>query len=437
MTTIAVREERTAYNAGGASDQRRATSDQSGTGNQRPAASDQSGTSNKQQTTNERLTEAQLSHLWAGQRFPASALATRHGVPLRVLHPGRAGHGAGPDFRDAIIAAPSGRVLRGDVELHVRGSDFRAHGHQRDAAYSRVMLHVVFEDDEGEDAALANGQRPPTVALAPWVRKRAQELAGWLSSPRLWREPCHDALTRLGRAHALRLLQQLGDGRFEERVAALAGALRAFGPAEALYRALLGGLGYGGDRALFERVAAQLPFRALAVLMEGLPQEQRAAAGRAALLAAAGDAPQRSAGRPANRPERRLEGLARLLVRHRALFDEPSAFDAELGPRALIAAWAASPYIGRSRAIELLVNAVLPWAAACATARGDAQAAERVRACFARLPRPARYGVLAFLETNLADADGALPLDARTQQGLLELYKTECTQGGCGRCALS
>jgi len=86
---------------------------------------------------------------------------------------------------------------------------------------------------------------------------------------------------------------------------------------------------------------------------------------------------------------------------------------------------------------SLLDGAVLPWAAACAEARGDAPCAERARACFARLPRPGRYGALAFLEANLREGSGALPLDARSQQGLLALYKTECTQGGCGRCPLS
>ena len=64
------------------------------------------------------LSEATLSRLWAGQRFPASALVTRQGAPLRVLRPGRRGRGPGPDYRDALIAAPSGRLPRGDVALH-------------------------------------------------------------------------------------------------------------------------------------------------------------------------------------------------------------------------------------------------------------------------------------------------------------------------------
>ena len=59
------------------------------------------------------------------------------------------------------------------------------------------------------------------------------------------------------------------------------------------------------------------------------------------------------------------------------------------------------------------------------------------RRAFALLPRPARYGNLAFLEANLRGDGGPLPINARRQQGLLALFKTECTQGGCGRCATS
>lgn len=436
------------------------------------------------------LSEATLAHLWAGQRFPASALMTRDGVPVLVLHPGRAGRGAGPDFRDALIATPSGRVLRGDVELHVRASDFRVHGHDRDPRYDRLVLHVVFEDDGGGDTRLADGRRVPVVALTLWVRSRARELEGWLAAPRLWREPCHDAVARLGREEVLRVLDRLGDERFAARQAAVAADVATHGPGEALYRALLSGLGYGGDRHALEEIAERLPWRQLADLPAS--GEELVDLAEASLLGAAGLLPSQqgmeaghaherrleglwrarggeragrpqpagapSSLRPANHPGRRLAGLARLLVQHRPLMEGTGPLRDVLPaePRRLIAAWtvSASGYwrerlapgvpgrgtgalIGRSRAIELLVNAVLPWAAALAEAAGEHRAREAVLTCYAQLPRPARYGALAFLEANLRDGACPLPLDARRQQGLLALYKTECTQGGCGRCALS
>ncbi len=411
---------------------------------------------------------------------------------MRVLHPGRRGRGAGPDFRDALIATPSGGLLSGDVELHVRASDFHAHGHDRDRRYDGVVLHFVFDAGVAEDTLLANGCRVPVVALAPWLRRRREELAGWLAHPSLWREPCHDAIARLGREEVLRSLEELGGRRFREREAALAASLRTEGAGEALYRALLAGLGYGGERERFEAVAAALPWRELTALLAASPDAKRGVLAEALLLGTAGLLPSQRgetprhayeqeleerwralgrasppagspqppvAVRPANHPARRLAGLAQLLARYGAdsesLALPPETLD---GPASrLVAGWTvpAEGYwrqhvapgvaagrppgalIGRGRAIELLVNAVLPWAAALAEADGDAERATQVRACFARLPRPGSYGALAFLEANLRSDGRRLPLDARRHQGLLALYKTECTQGGCGRCPLS
>ena len=376
------------------------------------------------------VSEALLARLWAGQRLPAAALVTADGAPLRVLHPGWPVRGPGPDFRDAVVATPQ-RVLRGDVELHVRESDFRAHGHHTDRRYDGVVLHVVFDADGAGATRLRCGRQVPVVALAPWVQRRASELAGWLESPALWREPCHDALLRLGPERVAATLAALGDARFEARIERLSAHIEAQGAGEALYRALLEALALGGDRDPFERVAAALPLDALLAARDV----------EAALIAAAGPFAH-VRGRPANHPARRLAGLARLVARHRALLEDPPEAGAlrrmlQQRPARLVTSWCvggspAAP-IGRSRAIELLVNAVLPWAAALGEPDVWAAACE----AYARLPRPAHYGSLAFLEENLRDGRRSLVTGARQQQGLLALYKSQCTQGGCGRCALS
>ena len=152
-----------------------------------------------------------------------------------------------------------------------------------------------------------------------------------------------------------------------------------------------------------------------------------------------------------------VPGLLSAEILHASTIGQENRSDSEASVANLIQAWTVPaqgywcPYlapglpakrapgalIGRGRAIELLVNAVLPWTAAVAEARGEPETAARARARFAELPRPGPYGALAFLESNLAAEGKRLPLDAQRQQGLLALYKTECTQGGCGRCALS
>ncbi len=381
-------------------------------------------------------TEALLHDLWAGQRFPASALVTRQGAPVRALHRGRRGRGPGPDFRGAVIAGPSGLTLRGDVELHVRASEFRAHGHHRDPAYDSVVLHVVFEDDVGADTTLRCGRAVPVIALAPWVARRAGEIQRWLARPALWLEPCHDAPERLGPEGLASALDALGDARFERRAAELREAAGRDGPEQALYAAYLEGLAYGGDRDAMRALAQRLPWREALRLSGG----NRAALATLFLRSARslrgpGAPPPR--GRPHNDPARRLEGLAVLLARSGGPARLAASAAEASGPQGAIAAFIARAgdgpaLIGRSRAIELLVNAALPFLAGA----GEGRLADAARSLYRRLPRPGRYGALAFLEAQLRRPGGPA-VTARRQQGLLALHREWCAAGGCGRCPLS
>src|SRR5215472_12030299 len=100
--------------------------------------------------------ERELVRLWQTQALPPEALVTDTGDEIHVVYRGRRGTGPGPDFRDAVIGTAGAALWKGDVELHVRASDFRRHGHHLDRAYLRLALHVVFEDD-GEPAVLLDG----------------------------------------------------------------------------------------------------------------------------------------------------------------------------------------------------------------------------------------------------------------------------------------
>ncbi|MBF6598913.1 MAG: DUF2851 family protein [Dehalococcoidia bacterium] len=477
----------------------------------------------------ERLTEAQLSALWRGRRFPAAALVTRAGVPVTVLHQGRPGRGPGPDFRGAVVRGPSGLTARGDVELHVRASSFRAHGHEGDPAYANVILHVVFDDDCATETPLFGGRTAPVVALAPWVAQRAGELRRWLERPPLWREPCHDAVALLGPAATAAALDGEGDRRFAARSERHRRRADEAGSEQAVYEGLLEALGYGGNAGAMLELARRLPWRRLEESAEAPPHggpgadecdrlaatpppaaapsgvgaartgrasstakpppaatttsgERRRLLFEALLLGSAGLLPsarQRASGdrhvvalerastlagltpmpvaswklwgvRPANAPARRIAAAAALL----ACAGRPSALLACAGAATTREALApllteATGYwrthhdpcadacllppalIGRGRALELLVNVILPAAAI------DPSLGAPARALYAILPRPASYGATRFLEDALASSAERLPLGARRAQGLLALHRDWCTQGGCGRCPLS
>ena len=405
------------------------------------------------------ISEAELSYIWQGQRYPPGALSAAAG-PVRVLFPGRRAGGPGPDYRDAVIEV-AGRQYRGDVELHVRASGYLQHGHHLDPAYDGLVLHVVFEDDAEGWSPLPCGERVPVAAFAPWVRARSEDIAAWLTAPPLWREPCQGAAARLGGERVRAAVRAAAEARFRARAHLLGAAVAREGEGEALWQALLEALGYGGDRQGFVRLARALPAALLREVTRGAFDAEAEAGARSALLAVAGLGPapvspgaglclppalspplRPARGRPANRPETRLAAAACLFVRlapdlpSNALASVTAAEDA----RSLLAAWTvpARPgrgvaALGRARASELLLNAVLPFTAAL---RPDLL--PRCLELAAGLPSLPPYGKTAFLEANLAPAPGRRPVQgALDQQGLLALHAEWCSRGGCGRCPLS
>ena len=383
------------------------------------------------------LTERDLAQLWEGQRFPPRALTTTSGRPLRVLYRGRRGGGPGPDFRDAVIQAPWG-TLKGDVELHVRASDFRRHGHQHDPAYNRLALHLVFWPDEPQDTLLASGRRVPVAALAPWLERRQEEIHRWLERPALWHEPCRSAPGRMGDEAVAAVLDRLGDIRFRRRTAELRRALAHQDRDEVLYRGLLEALGYGGNREAFLHLARRLPWAQMRRVLLDVPPRERAAAALEVLAEAATWPPAlawRTASlRPGNHPGRRLEAAGHLAARHAeaglaqglgVLLDGDAA---QAVASLTLRGWGRT-LIGAGRAVEILTNAVLPSFAAGMEPR-PGRALELYRA----LPRPAAYGAVRHLDEAVGRA---VRVDARRQQGMLFLLRNYCSQGRCGSCPLS
>lgn len=90
--------------------------------------------------------EEQIFELWNKHPFAERALQTVCGKQLRILSPGVLNRDSGPDFFDARIEL-DGQVWSGNIEIHVRASDWLKHGHTTDKAFSNVILHVVCVHD--------------------------------------------------------------------------------------------------------------------------------------------------------------------------------------------------------------------------------------------------------------------------------------------------
>lgn len=90
--------------------------------------------------------EELLHHIWQHRLFSSHELKTVDGQVLEIIRPGELNSDAGPDFRNSRIKV-GGTEWAGNVEIHSRSSDWLRHNHQHDAAYSNIIVHVVFEDD--------------------------------------------------------------------------------------------------------------------------------------------------------------------------------------------------------------------------------------------------------------------------------------------------
>lgn len=87
-----------------------------------------------------------LHYVWQYQKFNSKLLKTVLGEELQVLSVGLANTNSGPDFFNARIVINQ-QEWAGNVEIHVKSSDWYAHYHETDESYDNVILHVVWEDD--------------------------------------------------------------------------------------------------------------------------------------------------------------------------------------------------------------------------------------------------------------------------------------------------
>lgn len=84
------------------------------------------------------------------------------GANIEVLDPGVHNNDSGPDFFNSKLKI-NGVEWVGNIEIHVKASDWYRHGHSEDPAYENVILHVVGVSDKR--VSRADGSFIPQVEL--------------------------------------------------------------------------------------------------------------------------------------------------------------------------------------------------------------------------------------------------------------------------------
>lgn len=112
------------------------------------------------------MREDLLHFIWKYKKMQLEDLATTTGQPIQILEVGTHNLLAGPDFFNGK-ARIDGQLWAGNIEMHVKSSDWYAHRHDEDDQYANVILHVVWEDDTA--IFRKDGSMLPALSLKDYI----------------------------------------------------------------------------------------------------------------------------------------------------------------------------------------------------------------------------------------------------------------------------
>lgn len=208
------------------------------------------------------MTEAFLHYLWKHRLFDFMNLKTTAGEPLQIIFPGYHNTDAGPDFRQAIVQIGAMKWA-GDVEIHIRSSDWYRHHHQNDEKYLSVALHVVYEHDC--EVERRKGELFPTLELKNYIpEEMLAQYQRLMASP--GQIPCASYLPGIEPLHLRSLLSSMVMERMLRKQEDVLRMVRECDGdwKETLYRLLAIGFGFKTNVTAFELLAKSLPLKVLA-----------------------------------------------------------------------------------------------------------------------------------------------------------------------------
>jgi hypothetical protein len=416
------------------------------------------------------MQESFIQFLWQYQLFTKNNLYTEEGQPLRIIRTGKLNTNAGPDFSEARILIGD-MEWSGQVEIHIKGSDWFRHRHQKDAVYDTVILHVVWQHDS--PVYRTNGTPIPTLCLQPYT------LASTLDRYQLLTTntaciPCAGQFNSVPDLYRRQALDQAIMQRLQNKSRLVLELLHANRSdwEETTYQLLAQNLGMKTNASPFLRLAKATPLKLLRKHGDSLAQMEALLFGQAGLLEGQfcdhypSELKQEyqflchkyqletsrlsstewkwARLRPGNFPEIRIAQLAALVHAHKSLF----SYFLLMGPEAdtnTLPHCAASPYwtkhyrfdklsgdihagLGDTSRENIIINTKVPLLAAWAEVKEeDAHYYHAVR-LLESLPAEENKITRKWRSLGLAATN------AYDSQGCIELYNHFCSERQCLRC---
>lgn len=435
--------------------------------------------------------ERLLQSVWQHQRLLRDQLKTLDGKFARILHPGFLSREGGPDFRGAVVQFDSDTPLAGDIEVDLHAGGWRAHGHDKNPAFDKVILHVIWNGDN------FSGDTPPRLVIRDRLDSPIAELALWLNTdsaetlPENVRGRCSAPLRDLAPEKLHDLLRQAAQIRFQSKTAQISARARQVGWEQTLWEGIFRALGYKRNawpmQCLAERRqrwvdSARTPLALQSRLLgigNLLPTElTRAQSSADTYLRRAWDQWWRERDafadcvlprslwqfhgqRPANHPQRRIALAAHWLCDKNFISGIENWCAADLGDHQLADSllkllqvrhddfWSwhwtlrsarmarPQPLLGAARVTDLAVNLILPWLWVRAHEGGSEKIERAIEHRFHAWPAAEDNSVLRLARQRLlSDASARSLRTAAHQQGLLQIVRDFCDHSNsiCDQC---
>lgn len=413
------------------------------------------------------MTEAFLQYVWQHQLMRLDTLCTTDNEPVSVIKIGTFNSNAGPDFLNAKIKIGD-TVWAGDVEVHVKASDWYIHKHQLQKSYNSVILHVVQIGDK--DVYNERNQRVPTLVMPilPHVTHNYMKLADIPLGIR-----CGKHLPTIDSLRISLFLERLVAERFENKAKHILELYTITNNdwEETLYQLLARNFGFKTNAEAFELLAQSLPLHLIEKHHDDLFQLEALLFGQANLLAQSTDeygnrllheyqflqkkydlTPisstwwQLAKMRPYNFPTIRIAQFAKLLFSTHSLVSILVEINS-LEELSSIFSCTASEYwethysfkkespkhsseLGKQAIETILINTVIPFLFAYGKERNNETLTQRAYQFLMQISAERNAIISQWNEYAIT------PRNAFESQGLLQLFNEYCNKGNCVRCSI-
>lgn len=223
-----------------------------------------------------------LQFVWRHRLLKPIPLFCHSGSEISIIKPGELNVDSGPDFFNAHIRL-NDLVLAGNVEIHLKTSDWLKHKHQDDKTYDTIILHAVYEHDvdleqnkkhQVEILELKHYIAPETIRLYEQLAATKDKLA------------CAAHLKEVNEFKFISWLERMCTERLEYKVKTLQTWFSSYygDYTQTFYTALLRNFGFKVNALPFELIAKQLPVNLLLKHADNLLQVEALLFGTAGLL---------------------------------------------------------------------------------------------------------------------------------------------------------